>query len=226
MKPSLIFALLTADLAVCSFSGQAADGTDHFYLHLDVGAAFASDVTLKGVTINPVPTPTAKSSFDPGIRGDLVLGYGFNDSWSVELESGVAWNPLGSVNFNGFTSHAYDGDLYQIPILLNVRCQFTPKATFSPYLGAGVGGVFTKLDTVASTQFPIPSFPRVHDTDLAFACQAVAGLIFRFASHWEADVEYKFLGTFGHSWDLPRSVSAQSRNVYTHAALASLNWKF
>ncbi len=71
-----------------------------------------------------------------GINCDLVLCYQMSGPSDAT-----------SVTRNGFVPI---GDLTEIPIQLSGVVRFRPESPFDPYVGAGVGYMFTSLDTAAS----------------------------------------------------------------------------
>src|SRR5580698_6217478 len=60
------------------------------YLNGDVGAAFLQNTTIHN-------SGGAKASFDPGVRGDVALGYNLSDCFAAELETGAIWNKMDKI---------------------------------------------------------------------------------------------------------------------------------
>src|SRR5580698_5355440 len=107
------------------------------YLDGDVGVNLADDlVSSDGL---------GSVSLNPGVRGDLALGYGFGllgrVSLGPELEAGVIYNSFGNGSANGHSSSG-GGDLVQVPVLVNlvVGCRVWDR--WSVYGGLGAGAEY------------------------------------------------------------------------------------
>ena len=77
--------------------------------------------------------------FDIGTRVDLVLGYRFSRSWSVELDAGVIWNAIhsyGSESFSGTKA-----DFYHYPVMVNYLYRLPIKGRLEGFVGGGIGAV-------------------------------------------------------------------------------------
>jgi hypothetical protein len=117
------------------FGMTSAQAQDHgLYLNggvgVNVAGHLASNIGSGSVALNP------------GVRGDLALGYGFGIflpvSLGPELETGVIYNSFGNGSANGHSTSG-GGDLVQVPVLANlvVNCHFAPG--WSAYGGLDVG---------------------------------------------------------------------------------------
>src|SRR5437879_2082361 len=115
------------------------------YLNLDAGAAWLQDVgTL---------------SFDTGLRADAAFGYMATEALALEVEGGVVWNQAKGVG----------GDVYQIPVMLNGVWNIPVNTSWSGYIGAGAGGIWTDVETTSSGS----------SDDFVFGYQAMAGLKYK-----------------------------------------------
>src|SRR5439155_1274015 len=83
---------------------------------MEMGPSYLSDVNYHqaagGITTARI------TRFDPGVRGDLDLGFNLNDTFKMELETGAIWNTgkqFGRIKTNDLQ---FQDDYYQIPLLL------------------------------------------------------------------------------------------------------------
>lgn len=96
----------------------------------------------------PRATFTAQYAFTKLFVLEGAIGYQKGDVGSVEMQvqfSGENFN----TQRNNFNFQIYDlnaGTLTEIPLQLSALARFRPKATLSPYVGAGIGYVFTGFE--------------------------------------------------------------------------------
>jgi len=156
-----------------------------FYFRGDIGPAFTEDMHVTEF-FGPVSGATIK--LDTGVRFGAAGGYAFNDWIAAELETGVSYNRFRSVN--GFV--ADNTSLANVPFLGNLVLQCPTKLGIVPYLGGGLGVVFSTFDTDNFAD----SFNSVNgtDTDAVFAYQAFAGLRYKINERMFVNVGYKYLG--------------------------------
>lgn len=114
---------------------------------------------------------------EPGIRGDLVAGYGFKLTPEItlapELETGWIYN-----NLRGH----HGGQINQIPLLANVVLNYH-IGKWVPYLGLGAGGDSINVDQ-----------GRYSNMDLA--AQAQAGVRYLVSDNFDVGVGYKYMVDF------------------------------
>lgn len=206
-------------LILCGVNARAADWLDRTYLNVDIGPSFVQDAAINWTTkLRPFTFRGSRTvEFQTGIRGDVAVGYNMSDAWAIELESGMMWNATGD-----------EEQLYQIPILVNVIYKIPLKNSWTPYFGAGAGGVVSDLSLLTAAA-PFASLMRTSDTDLAFAYQAMAGIKYAISGHAQIDLGYKFFGTLDQRWASNHSgfsTTLTSNGIYTHAVLASFTWRF
>jgi opacity protein-like surface antigen len=158
-----------------------------------------------------------KIKLDPGVRFDLAGGYMFNESLSLELETGLVYNSIKEIDFSAsapFGAYTYawnvNGDLYQVPILANLVYTFNTKSQWKPFLGAGVGGVESIMDLHSKSY-----------SDFQFAYQAMAGIAYEVNKNLNIGISYKFLGTLDHNFS-----DFKTDGTMTHAFVAQLTYKF
>jgi len=206
MKAFTQRAFLFSTVVLLSVSSVQAS---NWYLNGDAGGALQQDVYDKsdGGTL----------SFDPGLRADVALGYNINDSFAVELESGVIWNSVDALSGTPLSTYGQSADLYQIPIMLK-GIYHLRTGKFVHYVGVGVGGVASIFDLTSHI-----SGPNGSDADFTFGYQAEAGVKYMLSDRASIGIGYKFLGTLEHSWTL-ETFNLKTDPTYTHVIFASFNW--
>ena len=69
----------------------SAEWTQKIYTHVDFGGSYQQSTTL----FQSAPAPTTKTAtFNLGMRGNLAVGYHFNESWAAEFDTGLIWNSV------------------------------------------------------------------------------------------------------------------------------------
>jgi opacity protein-like surface antigen len=199
-------------LATANVHAQSASNV---FLDFNGGGAFQQDVSVQS-GFNGVP---GHMQFAPGwcLTGDA--GYSFSRLFSADLESGVVWNDISSLDGQSLAGIA-SAHLAEIPVLANGVFTY-PLGHFKPYLGAGLGlavGVFE------SSNIP-GSGPSFSDTDLTFAYQFQVGLKYSLNQNMELGLSYRFFGTSGHSWT-DNGISLNTDGTMTHLIEATFTWRF
>jgi len=194
-----------------------------FYFRGDIGPAFTENMHVTEF-FGPVSGATIK--LDPGVRFGAAGGYSITDWFAAEVETGVSYNYFRSVN--GFV--ADNTSLANVPFLGNLVLQCPTKLGIVPYVGGGLGVVFSTFDTdnFADNSNSVSG----NDTDAVFAYQAFAGLRYKINERMFVDLGYKYLRAeapryhveplfFGDpSGDLRLSA------IHTHSVAFSFTMKF
>jgi opacity protein-like surface antigen len=190
------------------------------FFGVDAGASFIQTEELKN-------SDGHQARFNPGVRTDIMWGLMLNDNVGIELQTGVVWNHMKRVGVEvppvtpSPAEDVYEngkGELYQIPLLLNVVYKITPHNKFSPYIGAGAGGELALFDA---------TFPSgdLKDNDFTFAYQAFGGISYCLCPNANVGIAYKFLGTTGHDWK-DNGLEVKTDQLFTHAVVAALTWSY
>jgi opacity protein-like surface antigen len=164
-----------------------------FFVTGDVGVNLVEDIDLP----DPPPVNAVRIQFDPGLRADATFGYTFLVNPSIALaaagEIGFMYNPIdrGTALGTGVT-RAIDGDFYQVPFLGKVIATFLPDSNWNPYVSAGGGGLYSRLDVDRIGNTFVGS--SGDETDPAF--QAEAGLKYQLAERAFVGFGYKYLIAF------------------------------
>ena len=207
-----------------------AESTESFpeqslYAGINFGGAYQQNATVE-TTISAGGSSTSSSqntTFDIGVRGDVVLGYNFNKSWAGEFNTGLIWNSAGNNQPYPFNASL---DTYTIPILVNAVYRIPFKGSWSSYVGVGGGGALSILSYSASSY-------NQGSYSFMFAYQAKAGLEYRLTDKAAIDLAYEFLGTTDPSWSFSQTVGANStdytvneKGFFTHSVVISFTWTF
>lgn len=216
-----IIKVIGITLLIGCAAARAESWSDNLYLHADIGPAFVPNTTTKAIGVfgGSFFASQGRLEFDPGIRGDLSLGYNLTKSWAVELEAGAVWNPIQSS----------ENSFYQVPIMFKTRYQVSLNKSWKVYFGAGAGEVIG----IFEGEFLDPNFHvplRISDMNTAFGYEAEAGIKYNLSRRFEIDLGYRFLGVNEYDWNFQRrfayTVNLRTDDIFTHSAQLSLTWKF
>jgi len=215
MKHTIRLALSGTAVLLAASGAQAAD---KIYLEVAAGPAFQQDTSVK---TGPFGTG-GNVRFDTGTRAGLTLGYQLTQDFAAELETGVIWNSVNSIQGNSLSAFGARADVYEIPFLLNLV--YKPwHGSFVPYVGLGAGGAATLFDSANIPPFgPNASYS---DTDFTFAYQATVGCNYVLCKHMELGLAYKFMGTTDHKWS-DQNITFKTDGNLTHAVMATVTWRF
>jgi opacity protein-like surface antigen len=165
-----------------------------FFVTGSVGANLVQDINL------PVAPPVniVRLEFDPGLRADATVGYTFFANPSIAIaaagEVGFMYNSLDQGTGNGRTLKI-DGDFFQSPFLGKILFKFLPDSNISPYLSAGGGGLYSRMDIHSIGGMITDS--TGDETDPAF--QAEAGVNYKLGDRAAIGLAYKFVEAFPDS---------------------------
>lgn len=185
--PMMKSAMALCVLLTCAARGQA-PGEGPFF-NVGLGAAFVDDFT---VSIDDTP---GLLKTDIGERLSLAFGYTLysdpNFDTAIQFETGVIHNSMKSLTFFDEPTSA-EGDLYQVPFLVDFLYHFHTGPWLRPYIGVGGGGVYMRTHLSAIGDFPY----EFDSSETDWAVQALAGLRFRLHEGGELGLAYRFLATF------------------------------
>ena len=177
------------------------------YLRIGAGMNLAMDADVKDISVayNPVDTfslSNAKISFDAGFVFDIGIGIPLDDSWSIEIMTGVATNSIEMISgsavdtFFGPSPTSFSGgggDLYQIPIVVNARYEFKLNESMNLGLFAGGGLQYSDIEVnqflLGSASSDVWSFRYQIGFDLTWdiAARTTLGLNVRYSGTTEND---------------------------------------
>ena len=184
-----------------------------FYVTPQVGGAVVQDVNFETVTASGTIGGQAISgsldaslSFDAGFRFDVPVGYRVNEWFSIEFAPGVIVNPMDTASFNGSltlggttytagTSADIDGNLVQVPLIVNFILTIPTDSKWEPFVGGGVGAMFSSA-TFNNISNNLGTQDLSQDaTCWALGYSALAGVNYHFSKDISIGIVYKFTGT-------------------------------
>ncbi|MBR0651854.1 OmpA family protein [Roseomonas terrae] len=198
-----------------------------------------SDVTLgaglagSAATLGMGNSGTVK--YNLGYGGALAVGYGFGNGLRAELEGSYRYNEVDSISgFGGGGSFGQiRGSQRTYGMMANVLYEFDVSPRFRPYLGAGVGWMWTEWHAVRGTN----SIARIgsDDTDSSFAYQLIAGFAVPISQRWALTLDYRFLQVVDPELDglaarvaAPNGVSrgSMSTDSFNHSVMFGVRYAF
>jgi len=152
--------------------------SEGFYFAPAIGGAVVQDVNGYGGDVS--------FSFNPGVRCDLSIGYRLNEWFSLEFAPGFIYNSLQTITIQG-SQYNVDGELIQVPLLINPILTIPTDSKWEPFLGLGVGGVYTSQSNNAFSYYSSGT-----TTAWNFCYSALAGVQY----HLEQDISFGFIYKF------------------------------
>jgi opacity protein-like surface antigen len=159
-----------------------------------------------------------KFSMSPGLRVDMIAGYNVAETIALEFEGGLLYNGFDKIKVSGSAGgvpfskeeKVDDLNLWQVPVFLNGVYTFKLDSKFKPFLGAGVGGVFTLIQGAGDSE-----------NDFTLAFQGMAGVKYEISESMNIGVTYKFLGSLDHDF-----TGVKTDGIYSHSFLAAFTFKY
>ena len=175
------------------------------YLRIGAGINFAMDADVNDISGRLTPTQNfsltdTKIAFETGFVFDIGVGFLVTEALSIEIMTGVTTNRVEKISgtytqtgVNPISFSGGDGDLYQVPIVANLRYEFDLSENTNLGLYAGGGFQYADLkvsDTIlGSASNDVWSFRYQAGFDLTWdiAPTATLGFNFRYSSTNEND---------------------------------------
>jgi outer membrane protein OmpA-like peptidoglycan-associated protein len=209
-------ALLAATVLALPLAAQA-QPVSGVYIGAGAGYNYMQDADIEASAPFRVGASTVgkmSSEFENGFGGVISVGYGFGNGLRAEIEGNYRQNDVDTLKAAGSTQTGIGGTARSYGAMANALYDFNFGLPVVPYIGGGVGYVWTDYDTVRSrATFPGGSTVTLDDKDGQFAYQGIAGLAFPIAAvpGLSVTAEYRFLGT------LDPDMKGTSTNVTTGA---------
>ena len=220
---------------------------DGFYVAPALGGSVVQDIdnnrttgsgTIAGGAVSGVLD--ASLVLDAGFRFYVPVGYRVNEWFSLEFAPGVIVNPMNSMNFSGTltvgsntfsggSSADVSGYLVQVPLLVNFILTIPTDSKCEPFLGGGVGGLFSsmsfnKLDAPGGTSIDLSGEDA---TAWALGYSALAGLNYHFSRDISIGVIYKFTGTGDQNYTGSTTANLiNTSGTFTHSVQANATIRF
>ena len=195
----------------------AQDDNDYSGTYVRISAGVAQVEDLEGFVDTTIdPRFNFDYSFDPGVRVDFAPGLNFNPYFAFELNTGIIWNALDSIEAGGESASA-DGDLIQVPAMANFIGKYPTPIGLTPFIGAGGGGVYTRLSIGDVNGVEIDD----SGDDFFGAFQLFGGLTYEVSEGFHVGAVYKFLHVFSNDEEFSSSGDrAGLDDLTTHAISA------
>lgn len=184
-----------------------------FYIGFQPGGAVVENINFNRISASGTIGGSSVSGFldatlvlDAGFRFDLPIGYRVNEWFSVEFAPAVIFNTMNSAQFNssltigettytGGASANLDGNLIQVPLMVNFILTIPTDSPWEPFLGGGVGGVYSQAN-FNSISDNTGSMTLDQTADCwALGYSGLAGLNYHFDKNISIGFVYKFTGT-------------------------------
>ena len=191
-----------------------------FGLRSNVGVAFQQ--SLSGRDNGDYFTTT----FQPGIRFDIEPFYNVTEWFSVGVQAAFIHNTVQSMSVNGDTAYRGNpdlgnGDLYQVPILLNTRFQFPTEGPIRWFFGGGVGGNWNFANIATQHDNGEPYDATSFQWNYAF--ELSTGVCYTICSGLDLNASFKTLCTPN---PLGEAQSGQMKASYNYAAEVGVAYRF
>ena len=191
-----------------------------FGLRSNVGVAFQQ--SLSGRDNGDYFTTT----FQPGIRFDIEPFYNVTEWFSVGVQAAFIHNTVQSISVNGDTAYRGNpdlgnGDLYQVPILLNTRFQFPTEGPIRWFFGGGVGGNWNFANIATQHDNGEPYDATSFQWNYAF--ELSTGVCYTICSGLDLNASFKTLCTPN---PLGEAQSGQMKASYNYAAEVGVAYRF
>jgi opacity protein-like surface antigen len=204
LRPSSICLAIGLLSVVMLSNAQAEKG--QFYVKADAGGAVTTDTELKEFFGEPL-APNTEISFDPGFHLGIRGGYGVTDWFDAELETGFTINRIDSAT--GATEA--DGDVTNVPLLVNARFHLPGLNAVSPYIGGGFG--FSSTILWADDLIIGGTLMEGSVSGIVFAYQAFAGVRVAINERMGLSLEYHYFATTSSEMEVDVTVGTTSDEV-------------
>lgn len=155
------------------------------YARLSGGVIMPEDIDVT------VPGATGTFSFDDGLIVSGAFGVWVNDNLTLEGEVSYLDSDFDKLTLLGVSADV-DGSFSSTLAMANASYHFAGKnATFDPYLGAGAGAAFSKLDISSVGGVAING----EDTSTDLAVQGTAGVNMKLSDGFSLGAQYRYLYT-------------------------------
>jgi OOP family OmpA-OmpF porin len=235
---SLRQALLATAVVALPLAAQA-QPVSGIYLGAGAGVNFLqdTDIEAKGPAAAFLrangASPSGKAQFDAGFAGVFSVGYGFGNGLRAEIEGNYRQNDVDKL-VSGFGGLRSGGTVRSYGAMANVLYDFDLGLSVVPYLGAGLGYVWTDYDNVRASAANGGTL-RIDGDDGQFAFQGIAGVAFPIEAvpGLAVTAEYRFLGTLQPEVDSSIRLGGTTltrgkveTDTYNHSILVGLRYAF
>ena len=209
-------AVIAAGL-VAGLCTAASAQTDGWYAGAEAGVNFVPKLKFD-TTGN-----TWHQKQDPGYAILGQVGYGFG---KIRLEGELGWRQNEINKFSDdFGDHSVDGNISGVSFMGNVYYDFVNSSKWTPFVGAGIGGIDLNFDNLKAGGVPV-----TNDGDFVFAYQGIAGVSYAVNEQLSIKADYRYLGTVDGNYNLSSAYAGPNgvgKGEYaSHSVLVGFTWKF
>jgi outer membrane protein OmpA-like peptidoglycan-associated protein len=203
---------------------------------LYVGAGAGYNI-LQDENVHTLPGPNSggKLKFNGGFVGLGSIGYGLGNGLRFELEGSYRDNKANKLSVNGGTFRA-GGEEQKASAMVNALYDFTFVPYVQPYVGAGIGYVYSHLRSLNAYD-SLGDRVSSNGENSSFAYQGIAGLAFPIpmAPGLAITAEYRFFGvgedqTYKGAAYSPKGIatfgSVKTTSDYNHSFLLGVRYAF
>lgn len=147
---------------------------------------------------------------DSGFTGTVAMGFRINPNIRLEAEFAYQKNDLDRMNYGWWDTAKLDGDIWSNSILINGYIDFVNDSPFTPFVTAGLGGAYVKLNDL---KIPGEWGPGYNGNDTVFAYQVGAGVGYALTPQVTLDVKYRYFATADPDFD-GTDMEYASHNIY------------
>jgi OOP family OmpA-OmpF porin len=218
MRASSLFVALAVTAGAVVGLTRAAAADDGWYVSAGVGATDLPDLKASNTIAGGNPT-----KIEPSLGIAIVGAAGY--AWGpVRLEEELGWrdNGIDKVSTPSLGKQNGTGDLAPLSLMTNLYYDFDTGSKWTPYLGAGAGGVDLDARVVEA------GTTLVKAERIGFGYQGIAGLAYRINDALSIKADYRYLATTPISFpDDPALGSGKAKLTYeSHAVLVGFVYHF
>ena len=229
------YALLAANAAGLIAADQASATTEQ-----EPAPAWYNNVYLSLSAGGQSRGPAAESAntwteWDPGISGNLALGYHLCRYVRAEVEGSMFYNEAETLSAGPGLVAPAEGDAFLRAVMFSLYLQYPIKDTkFTPYFGGGVGFYKSHLRDLSNTT--VKPFGFVFDGNSEgerFAYQLRAGLSYALTDHLDLWGGYRYWrgGELDFNFqDVPigsgQTFAASPKKAEIHGGEIGIRWTF
>jgi OOP family OmpA-OmpF porin len=181
------------------------------YVSLEGGTSIASPIGLE----NRTDGTSAKMNFRNSYAFASSVGYGFGNGFRVEVAGNFYRNTVHKFSYNGGDQTLANGGMNTYGPMVNALYDMDIGLPIFPYVGAGVGYQWQKMNTDLTSEFD-----GVSGTKGSFAYNIIAGIAYPlpWVPGLSATAEYKFMQLVeSRNYDNPVS----GPDVWSHVGQSS-----
>lgn len=180
------------------------------YFRADVGYSAATDASIDWAQTDPITgnyltSDVSTLNFDNGAFGEAGVGcgsgsrglrgeivFGFHGSRKLDGEPATAWYDPDGAGPTPPEDDPLHTEVTSYTLMLNAYKDLGNYGGFTPYIGAGVGMAYNKVDDVYFTGNPALVNSIHGDNDLSFAWSLMAGVGYQISDRAVLDLGYRY----------------------------------